>query len=205
LNTTKTETTTLVKYAMKKLILTVALGVASVAAFAQGTLNFANGGSGLVARVYDTDGTTGLAGSAFSADLYWAAGTVANSALLNPLGLPATFSTIASQAGLFFGGPRTVPGAAGASVITAQIRVWDTASGSSWAQASTVNGARVGESILFQVTLADPNVTPPGIPTTMTALNGHPWNLAVVGIPEPSTLALAGLGLAGMLALRRRR
>ena len=188
---------------MKKLILTVALGVASVAAFAQGTLNFANGGSGLVARVYQTDGTTGLSGSAWSADLYWAAGTVANSALLNPLGLPATFSTIASQAGLFFGGPRTVPGAAGASVITAQIRVWDTASGSSYAAALANPGALVGESILFQVTLADPGLTPPGIPTTMTALNGHPWNVHVV--PEPSTLALAGLGLAGMMMLRRRK
>src|SRR5262245_52422265 len=100
---------------MKKLILTVALSVASVAAFAQGTLNFANGGSGLVARVYDTDTTTGLAGSAYQADLFWAPGVVANSTALNALNLPATFSTIAAQAGLFFGGPRTIPGAAGGS------------------------------------------------------------------------------------------
>lgn len=192
---------------MKKLILTVALCVASVAAFAQGTLNFANGGSGLVARVYtDSTMTTGLAGSAWSADLYWAPGVVANSTALQALGLPATFSTIGTQAGLFFGGPRTVPTAPGVFGITAQIRVWDTASGSSYASAvanATAN-TRVGESILFQVTLADPNAVPPGIPTTMTALNGNPWFVHAV-IPEPSTLALAGLGLAGMMVLRRRK
>src|SRR5579859_958005 len=118
---------------MKKLILTAALGVACASAFAQGTLNFANGGAGLVARVYNTDGVTGLAGSGWEADLFWGAGVVANSASLTGLNLPATFSTVASQAGLFFGGPRTIPGAAGGSVITAQIRVWDTAAGSSWA------------------------------------------------------------------------
>jgi len=191
---------------MKKLILTAALGVACVSAFAQGTLNFANAGVGFQAKVTDTDHTTGLSGGAFSADLYWAAGTVTDSTLLNALNAPATFSTVASQAGFFFGGTRTIPGAAGGATITAQVRVWDTASGSSWQAASGVNGARVGESILFQVKLADPTTSPPGIPTALTGINGNPFSLAIVGpIPEPSTLALAGLGLAGMLVLRRRK
>jgi hypothetical protein len=183
---------------MKRLFLTAALGVVCIPAFAQGTLNFANSGLGLVARVYDTDGTTGLAGSAWSADLYWASGIVANSSSLMALSLPATFSTMASQAGLFFGGPRTIPGAAGGTTITAQVRVWNTALGSSWATAAAANmlGA-TGESILFQVILADPSTSP----TTMTGLNGHPWTLDV---PEPSKLALVGLGLAGMLLQRRR-
>jgi hypothetical protein len=181
---------------MKRLFVTAALGVVCVSGFAQGTLNFANGAPGVVARVYYTDGVTGLSGSAWSADLYWASGTVANPALLNPLNQPATFSTIAAQAGLFMGGPRTIPGAAGSSVITAQVRVWDTASGGTWASASANPNSLLGESMLFQVTLGDPNATPPGIPASMTALNNHPWQ---VGIPEPSTLALAGLGVVVFL------
>jgi hypothetical protein len=180
---------------MNKLFLTAALAVVSVSSFSQGTLNFANGGSGLVARVYETDGTTGLAGSAWSADLFWAPGVVTDSSVLMDLGQPATFSTVPSQAGLFFGGPRTIPTTPG--IITAQVRVWDTASGGSWPFAQQNPAALLGESILFQVTLADPNATPPGIPTTMTGLNGNPF---VVGlVPEPSTLALAGLGVVVFL------
>jgi hypothetical protein len=147
---------------MKKLFLTATLGVTCISAFAQGTLNFANGGAGLVARVYDTDGVTGLGGSAWSSDLYWTPGDVTESTLLSALNEPATFSTVPLQAGLFFGGPRTVPLVPyGNGVITAQVRIWDTASGSSWAAASAVNGARIGESILFQVVLCDPYLVIP--------------------------------------------
>jgi hypothetical protein len=178
---------------MKRLFLTAALGVVCVSAFAQGTLNFANGGPGLQAKVTDSNGI-GLAGGHWSADLYWAPGVVTDPSLLMALDLPAVFSTVPSQAGFFFGGPRTIPTAPG--LITAQVRVWDTVS------SEGPPPTQIGESILFQVTLADPNATPPGIPTTMTALNGHPWSVGP--IPEPSTLALTGLGLAGMLILRRR-
>src|SRR5579859_7323487 len=106
---------------MKRLFLTAALGVVCVSAFAQGTLNFANAGVGFAARVTDTDGTTGLSGSAWEADLYWTPGVVTDSTLLTALNQPATFSTVPAQAGYFFGGVRTLPGTFTGETITAQV------------------------------------------------------------------------------------
>lgn len=184
---------------MKKLILTVALVASCAAAFAQGTLTFANAGPGCVFKIFDSDTTTALAGNGFMADLYWAAGTVANSSSLTALGAPAPFNS-GAQAGYFTGGQRSIPGVAGGSVITVQVRAWNTGGGNfaTWAAAAT-GGGSIGESALAQVTLG----TPPGTPPYMTGLNGATFHLSP--IPEPSTLALAGLGLAGMLVFRRRR
>jgi len=179
---------------MKKLILTAALGVACVSAFAQGSFLFNNFGGGANAPVFDTDGVTKL-GNTFSADLYWGAAGVVDSTLLTALNQPATFS----GSGYFLGGARTITGP-GAVTITAQVRVWDTAAGSTWLAASTAPGARVGESALFSLALVT-GATPPN---TLAALTSFHVN-TVSGVPEPSTLALAGLGLAGMLVLRRRK
>ena len=125
---------------MKRFFLTAALGVVCVSAFAQGTINFANAGAGYLARVYDTDGVTGLSGSAWSVDLYWAPGTVTDSTLLTALNEPTTFSTVPNQAGLFFGGARTIPTRPNVP-MTVQVRVWDTASGDSWTIAAVTPGA----------------------------------------------------------------
>jgi hypothetical protein len=191
---------------MKTLFLTASLGMVWVSSFAQGTLVFANAGSGFIARVYDTDGVTGLAGSAWSADLYWAPGVVTDSTLLTALNQPTTFSTVPLQAGLFFAGVRTIPTQHDVP-ITVQVRVWDTTSGSSWSVAVATPGARVGESTLFQISLGNPNGGGfnglPEDPPYMTGLNGHPWSVSVV--PEPSTLALAALAAAALFTARRAR
>ena len=181
---------------MKKLILTVALGIACVSAFAQGQLNFANFGAGANAPIYDSDTTTKLAGSTWQADLYWAPGTVTDSNMLNPLGAPANFAS----SGYCLGGSRTITGQAGGTTITGQVRVWNTANGSTWGNAATTPGAHVGESGLFSIALT----APPATPNTLTGMAS--FNLRVVpAIPEPSVLALAGIGLAGMLIFRNRK
>jgi hypothetical protein len=192
---------------MNKHVLTFCIFSVCSACFstlAQGLVAFQNEAPGLNAKVTDTDGMTGLAGSAWEADLYWAAGTVTDSRLLVALNQPTTFSTVQIEAGYFFGGVRTIP-TNPYFPVTLQVRVWDSASGSSWAAAAATPGARAGESILFQVTLGDPTTIPPGNATIMHGLDGHPWSVSIVGVPEPSTLALAGLGLTGILVLHRSR
>jgi hypothetical protein len=175
---------------MKGLFLSAASGVVCVSVCAQGALDFANSGPGLQAQVYDMN-LTPLSGPAWAADLYWAAGVVANSIELVPLNAPSTFSTVPAQAGLFFGGPRTITGVSGGATITAQIRVWNTASGSSWAAAiASGNPAiQIGQSVLFQVTLADPTNTP----AIMTNLNGHSWQTSSGPLDAPLGVNDAGV------------
>jgi len=36
-------------------------------------------------------------------------------------------------------------------------------------------------------------------------LHGLDWRLVIVGVPEPTTLALAGLGLAALVVSRRKK
>lgn len=190
---------------MKKLILTAVLGIACVSALAQGQLNFANATVGVNAPVFtDSNMTTKLAGTAYAADIYWAAGTVTDSSSLSPLGASANFLS-GAQAGYFTGGARTIVGQPGGNVITVQVRVSDTADGTSYAAAYAAGlagsaTAVVGSSKLFQVTL---NTVPPGTPASLTGLGTSSWFVGPV--PEPSTMALAGLGAAALLIFRRRK
>ena len=158
----------------KEVVIGLTIGMVCVSSLAQGTLNFANSAAGWQAKVYDTDGVTPLTGTNFSAQLCWVAAVgVTDSTVLAPLNPPVTFSSVPSEAGLFFGGPRTIPVAPG-TTITAQIRVWENICGPSWSSAMDVFGARIGESKLFLVTLADPT----GLPATMTNL--QPFDVAIV-------------------------
>src|SRR6516164_2176514 len=62
---------------MKWFSLLAALGGVCIQAFAQGTLNFANAGPGLLAKVTDGNGiglTGGPPGGLWMADLFWAPG-----------------------------------------------------------------------------------------------------------------------------------
>ena len=160
---------------MKSLFLTATLGLVCASSFAQGTLNFANFGPGVVAKISSIEGTP-LAGTNFSADLYWAEGIVTDIWSLQPLQAPAFFSSDPSEAGYFLGGPRTIPAPVG-STITAQVRVWATADGSSWLEAGC-NYGQTGMSILFTVTLAAAPET-----ANMTGLNGHPFS-SVLFLPD---------------------
>lgn len=184
----------------QKLALLVALAVSAASVMAQGTINWQNGGPGVNAPVRDASaGNALLDGAAYSADLYWALGTVTDANLLQSAGLSTPFSSGAS-AGYFFGGVQAIAGAAIGAEITVQVRAWRVADGASWLAASTPQGAWHGEGNLIQVTLGG-GTTPPPYMTGLTAFNLTENPI----IPEPSTFALAGLGLASLLLFRRRK
>jgi len=180
---------------MKKFTATLlASSLLGLAAYAQGTLNFVNAGGGVNAPIYMNDGTTKV-GTGFTAELF--AGTsAANMVSVAQTGFPS-----GAGAGYFQGGVVTLASIAPGATATLQLKVWATSSGS-YNAASSANLANTwGQSSIFTVATGGVG-SPPSTPSALTGLTSFNLNTSV---PEPSSLALAGLGAAAMLVFRRRK
>jgi len=173
---------------MKKLILTLAAVMVSVAAFAQGLITFNNRvGTTINGRATFADGPNAGqgVGAGYTAQLF--GGVDANS--LTPL-LPTTDFRTSSAAAQGFVNAKdvTVPGILPGAKATVVMRVFDP------------SGAGVGESLPISITLGGGTLPPANLEgiAPFTVSGGTPI------IPEPSTIALAVLGV-GALLLRRRK
>jgi hypothetical protein len=179
---------------MKKLTATLlATSLLGLVAFAQGTVNFANVGVGLNSPVFQSDGTTKVPSTGFTAELL--AGASATT-----LASVATTGFLATAPGYFNGGPVTLASVAPGAIGFFQVRVFSTASGSFAAAQAAGIANTWGNSSIFQVTTGGVG-SPATPPATLTTLGSFNLN----GVPEPSSLALAGLGAAAMLVFRRRK
>jgi hypothetical protein len=176
---------------VKTLLLGSTLAFAAATALAQGTVNFANIQGSLNAPVYHSDGTTKLSGSTFIAELL--AGTSQNNLTISV----GTTGFLPDQgAGYFSGGTKTVNGIAGGATAWIQLRFWNTINGSSFASAQASGASDAwGSSAPFTVVLGNP------LPARLDGLNGQ--ELKLNSVPEPSALALVGLGLSSLLFRRR--
>ena len=194
---------------MKKLLIIATCMLASLAAYAQGTVTFANTSGSLVKFASTADVPLALQGTSvptgttatpsdFRAALYW----------LNPattafeqLGAAAS---IAPLAGRFSAGTRTTgAGTAGGATAQFQVRVWsDGATFSTW-EAAVASGSAsvyVGDSGTFSNGTGNPGAQPPGAPVALTGFTGIS---NVRPVPEPSIVALGLLGAAALLIRRR--
>ncbi len=177
---------------MKKQVLTI-LAVISLAgsAFAQGTVTMGNNASSLV-RYNDAISGTAVAVGSLTFQLY--AGPDAGSLVAQ---LP-TGGTSALAAGRMANVNVILSNIAPGATGTFQIWAWDSAY-ATYEEALPVSWT--GKSVTF--TAATGGVgEPPSLPTALAGL--YP-GFAVSIVPEPSTIALAGLGLAGLLLFRRRK
>ena len=184
---------------MKKLIATTLLCTAAgLAAYAQGTVNFANAGAGFNAPVVLNDGTT-KAGAGYTAILL--AGPTGGT-----LAQIATTAILSTSPGYFLGGVQSIPTVAGGGTANVMIEIYNSGTYSSFATAKAANTANAwAASSTFTVKLGDPNASPPTTPGSLSGLGTTPLTLNSGGVvPEPSTFALAGLGAAALLFFRRR-
>jgi len=187
---------------MKKSLLTVALALGVVGAYGQGSIQFNNFTSGSV-----TAPAGKFPGVPFEVSVYWVSGTFAGTAAQLISG--GTYQDISAPmfgagpllendqnngAGFFDGGVVSITGAATAGTYSFVVVAYSGAGTYSAALANPLS--YVGNSSVFQVNLVT-GATPPGTISLPT--------FQVNPVPEPSTFALAGLGLAGLLIFRRRK
>jgi hypothetical protein len=104
------------------------------------------------------------------------------------------------SAGKFNGGTVTLSALDRGGNIDYAIIGW-TGSAQSLDAALASSSSNVGVSSRFTSATGDPTRVPPGTPVPLAASFG---GLHISYIPEPSSLALVGLGAATLLALRRR-
>jgi len=218
---------------MKKLLLTLALVATTVASFAQGKISFANDSTrlyslGNLVRPGDTSGpipTSPLpSGSTLVAALY--AGTTAGSLSLQtsipltgtswltagrmatktviltiPGGVAQSFNIVLLNQGAVL--PATIDGSVATRLANAN-SVPDPSAVALFGGPGAVN--YYGSSGLFTA-VPGTSVTYPFIyQTTSPVLSTFPGGSIFINtIPEPSSLALAGLGAASLLLFRRRK
>jgi len=209
---------------MKKSVLLGILGLAAVAAtssYGQGYILMSNYASGATLLSYGANvpanGISGAIGSgalssAWTVGLYFVGGTpsitdpAGTNIPLGPLALgTGNGSTVVIGAGNANGTPGyydSTPffnaGVASGSTITAEIVAYPTAD-LSYAAAGYRGHSAPFTIVTVPVTSTAPNLTGLNMPGTL--LVGQ-----VAAVPEPTTLALAGLGgLASLVALRRKQ
>lgn len=212
---------------MKKILLTSLLAVASVAAFAQGQIQVGNGITGVRFPIYGPQvgsetvqvvgnsslsqptGSTVYTGGLLSGTRYqmefWAGPASATDFSGLSLITTIAFRTGATATALPNGITATlpagiVPGVDAGSAAKLAVRVWDTQSGATYATATTR-----GAGALFLSSPLGGNPPGGGTPITAPAWVGQSFSLTSAPVPEPTSMALAGLGAASLLIFRRRK
>jgi len=194
---------------MKKQLLTAILAAGLAAgAFAQGTVVFENSaGSGNI--TFDSSSGAFASPGQYTIALLWAPGTsVVPQNSLTQIAVYTPTAGGGNGAG-FFQDPTVVTtpaGTAGGAQAIFEVVGW-TGNFANWAAASAPGGAaKIGQSAEFVNGTGNPGGSP-ATPAVLLSGTGGAWNgnLVIAPVPEPTTLALGGLGAAALLLFRRRK
>jgi len=187
---------------MKKLLLTISLAVVTAMSYGQGTIGFGNTIASKVV-ILTSPGVSAPVPITTRVNFgaFW--GTAQDALQLNsgPLGVSSD-----ANAGILVA-PATyaLANSPENGTVFLQIKGWDASFGSDWAAAKAA-GALFGQTDVRSVTLAGPLGPGASIWQGATGTNPNKFTPLVLSIvPEPSTIALAVLGLGSLLLFRRRK
>jgi hypothetical protein len=179
----------------KQLIALIAVMVLAASAFGQGQVTMANN-SGSLVTVQATAQPVAIGSTSFQ--LYFTLPGAAASTLTAVGPVAATSPTFVGRIGstIIDIPTNAIPAGTAAQF---QILAWQSTFASY--AASFAGGGLVGNSTIFSANTS-PNIAPPPTPTPLAGL--YP-GFSMAPAPEPSTIALAGLGAATLLFFRRRK
>jgi len=184
---------------MKKILASLIMVAMTAAAFAQGTVTFntVNLANTTLGQTFLPGGTTGP-GATYVGQLYWSDSSAGSYVAA---GTPQTFSAANPQ--YIADGSVSVPAHDGGATVWFQMRVWNSAAGASYeaalgSQALVAYGTTAVKSRVLGGLDSDGNPFAPASFNTFA-------NLTLTPVPEPSTIALAGLGAAALMIFRRRK
>ncbi|MCO5051835.1 MAG: PEP-CTERM sorting domain-containing protein [Verrucomicrobiae bacterium] len=190
----------------KTLIAAIAAVAIGTVAYGQGLVQFNNSGTTLV-NVDLGEGLVPAAANSGFVQLLWAPVGTTDLSLFQPT-LNAASGNITADgaarfisAGRFSGGTITIPGIAPGGATALVVRGW-LGTAATWDEA-LAQGAATGWSAIFTMSeTGNPTTVPAGTPIATSG--SFPAGM-VIAIPEPTSMALAGLGAAALLIFRRRK
>jgi hypothetical protein len=193
---------------MKRLLATLTLVAAMVASVhGQGRILFNNTlGGGMVTVGTPNQGASGGAagsalGTAYSIQLMYVSGTVTDQGAFNAAAIAGPITQMAAfgpgSEGIYDFGPQTGVAVGPAGTYTIQARAWF--NNGQFGQYSEAFAAQMNTGLSELKTILATAAPTPANSTAFSAFT------VTSPIPEPSTFALAGLGAAALLLIRRRK
>jgi len=190
---------------MKKLILSTAALIAAVSSNGQGVVSIASGGAGTcIVSNSVTGATSKIAAGGYTFGIY-VASTVAGLSTATPI---VTFNNN-GFAGIISGTTSfTIAGVTAGTQYDYEVKGWSNDGATSYESFIASPAANAG-GIMAAGVGAVGTITPLAVGSTSPAPNifASAANIPILltPVPEPSTIALAGLGIAGLIAIRRRK
>jgi hypothetical protein len=190
---------------MKKLLLTLALVTSAALVHGQGSIAFLNPPTVL----FKNEGTTVNVPVDVNGGLNYGIFIGATAASLSDQAAAPLATGSTTAAGRMTGVPAVylLEGTQPGQIVFAQVRAWDKTFGADWRAASTHNGSYYGETDIRQLEALGPASGPGTViwqGATGTSANRF-FAMQIHLVPEPSTIALAVLGLGSLLLFRRRK